>query len=148
MQLGSCSTGIDLIIVRSHCYLLVRLPLALFRTHLQPRRRVARAPMTRSAEVGWADGWVGRWARGLVRPFSRSSRHPSPAQYGLLSRLRTGAGATDWLLGLRFWRSSSGDGSVLFPQYISGTLTSHTLLKHNWPTTSDRQYCCGQPHDK
>lgn len=139
MPLGSCSTGVDLIIVLSHCYLLVRLPLALFRMCLQPRRRVARAPMTRSAEARWVGGPVGSRA---CAPFSRSSRHPSPAQYGLLSRLRTGPGATDWLLGLRFWRSSSGDGSVLFPQYISGTLTSHTLLKHNWPTTSDRQYCC------
>lgn len=85
---------------------------------------------------------MGRWARGLVRPFLALLDTPSPAQYEILSRLRTGAGATDWLLGLRFWRSSSGDGSVLFPQYISGTLTSLTLLNHNWLATSDRQYDC------
>lgn len=78
MQLGYCSTGVDLIIVRSHCYLLVRLPLTLFTTYLQPRRRVARAPMTRSAEVVWADGWVGRWARGLVRPFFSLFSTPLP----------------------------------------------------------------------
>ena len=143
-SLGSCSTGVDLI---TRYYSVASLPprqaaLTLFRTYLQQRTQNGPSPHDKAR-----CGGVGRWVSGPVgsracASFSRSSRHPSPAQYELLARLRTGTGATDWLLGLRFWRSSSGDGSVLFPQYISGTLTSHTLLKHNWPAMSDRQQCC------
>lgn len=139
---GSCSTGVDLIILQSHRYLLVRLPDPLSNVSSSAATQSGPSPHDNKARYGG----VGRWVGGPVgsracASFSRSSRHPSPAQYELLARLRTGAGATDWLLGLRFWRSSSGDGSVLFPQYISGILTSQPLLKHNWPAMSDRQYC-------
>ena len=121
MQLGSGSTGIDLIIIRSHCYPLVSPPFTLFLTHRQPRRRVARARMTRSAEVGWADGWVGWLARGLVRPvLALLDTPPQPST----SYFRDFVPAQGLLTGS--WVSGFGDHQVETDLYSSrSTLAGH-----------------------